>query len=69
MKLLAGRINVIPVIAKADGLTQPEMKFFKNQLFDDIQASGIDVFDFSKFESADNLGHVLLTHIHNWFHL
>lgn len=58
MKLLAGRVNIIPIVAKADSLTQPEMKAFKHQLFEDIRARGIDVFDFSKLESTDNLNHV-----------
>lgn len=58
MKLLAGRVNVIPIVAKADSLTQPEMKAFKHRLFEDIQARGIDVFDFSKLESTDNLSYV-----------
>lgn len=32
MKKLAGRVNIIPVIAKADGLTDEEKGFFKKKV-------------------------------------
>ena len=52
MKRLAERVNVIPVIAKADGLTASEKAAFKRRLMDDIHSHGIKTFDFEQASDA-----------------
>lgn len=44
MKRLHHRVNIIPVIAKADTLTEDEMKGFKSRVMDAIQENGIKIF-------------------------
>jgi len=52
IRKLSARANVIPLIAKADGLTAIERQKFKNQLNADFARLGIDVYTFS--EVVDN---------------
>ena len=58
MKILSNRINVIPVIAKADSLTKEELAGFKEKIAQDVAVKNIPIFDFSKFSSADQLNMV-----------
>ena len=46
MSKLAERVNVIPVIAKADALTATERASFKKRILEDIRSRGIRIFDF-----------------------
>lgn len=46
MKRLSERVNVIPVIAKADSLTSSERVSFKRRIMEDIRIQGIQIFDF-----------------------
>lgn len=52
MRRLAERVNVIPVIAKADGLTSSEKGAFKKRILDDIRSAGIKTFDFDSTSDA-----------------
>lgn len=46
IKRLASRVNVIPVIAKSDSLTQTELAAFKKQIKMDISTHKLPIFDF-----------------------
>lgn len=51
MSQLADRVNVVPVIAKADGMTAKERAQFKKQIMDDIRRQGIPIFQFPEMNS------------------
>ncbi|VDK89635.1 unnamed protein product [Onchocerca ochengi] len=53
MKKLHDRVNVIPVIAKADTLTVSELAHFKNQIIKEIEESGIKLYKFPDTEDED----------------
>ncbi|CAE6463499.1 unnamed protein product [Rhizoctonia solani] len=46
MRRLSPRVNVIPVIGKADSLTPAELKGFKKRVMEDIEHYGIPVYNF-----------------------
>lgn len=49
MKRLGHRVNLIPVIAKADTLTDAEIKAFKARILDDIAMHNIPVYTPTKY--------------------
>uniref|UniRef100_A0A0N4ZH99 Septin n=1 Tax=Parastrongyloides trichosuri TaxID=131310 RepID=A0A0N4ZH99_PARTI len=51
MKNLHDKVNIIPLIAKADTLTPSEMARFKQNVLNDIEKNGIKIYN---FESEDN---------------
>uniref|UniRef100_A0A8R1DRZ0 Septin n=1 Tax=Caenorhabditis japonica TaxID=281687 RepID=A0A8R1DRZ0_CAEJA len=55
MKHLHGRVNIVPVIAKADCLTRDELRRFKKQIVRDAEAAEIKLYKFPEVEedSAD----------------
>ncbi|VDM96176.1 unnamed protein product [Thelazia callipaeda] len=53
MKKLHDRVNVIPVIAKADTLTTNEVTRFKSQIMKDVEANGIKLYKFPDAEDED----------------
>ncbi|CAG9530346.1 unnamed protein product [Cercopithifilaria johnstoni] len=53
MKKLHDRVNVIPVIAKADTLTASELSHFKNQITKEIEENGIKLYKFPDTEDED----------------
>lgn len=46
MRRLSPRVNVIPVIGKADSLTPSELKGFKKRIMEDIEHYDIPVYNF-----------------------
>lgn len=46
MRRLSPRVNVIPVIGKADSLTPSELKGFKKRIMEDIEYYGIPIYNF-----------------------
>ncbi|EPY52635.1 septin Spn3 [Schizosaccharomyces cryophilus OY26] len=54
MKRLAPRVNVIPVVAKADSLTAEELKATKQMILDDIAYYHIPVYNFPYDEEEDD---------------
>ncbi|EYB92833.1 hypothetical protein Y032_0189g1178 [Ancylostoma ceylanicum] len=50
MKQLHSRVNIVPVIAKADCLTKDELKKFKAQINKDIVANDIKLYKFPEIE-------------------
>jgi len=46
MRRLSPRVNVIPVIGKADSLTPSELKGFKKRIMEDVEHYGIPVYNF-----------------------
>ncbi|KAJ3099911.1 hypothetical protein HK100_004808 [Physocladia obscura] len=53
MKRLAGRVNLIPVIAKSDTMTDEEIKNFKNRILDDIATHNINIYQPPTYENDD----------------
>lgn len=53
MKQLHDKVNIIPVIGKADTLTEEEIAFFKAQIMKQIQASKIKIYEFPDQEDAE----------------
>lgn len=53
MKQLHGKVNLIPVIAKSDTLTDEEIAAFKLRILADIQYQGINVFRPTDYENDD----------------
>lgn len=52
MQRMGKRVNIIPVIAKADSLTTDEIQGFKQRIMEDISQMGIQIFDFP-FDESD----------------
>ena len=44
MRQLGSRVNLIPVIAKADSITRPDLLAFKERIKDCISALGIEIY-------------------------
>ncbi|ORY38171.1 cell division/GTP binding protein [Rhizoclosmatium globosum] len=53
MKKLAGRVNLIPVIAKSDTMTEEELKNFKQRILNDISAHKINIYQPPTYENDD----------------
>ncbi|KAI9216114.1 Septin-domain-containing protein, partial [Blastocladiella britannica] len=53
MKRIAPRINLIPVIAKSDTLTEEEVKLFKERIMEDIKFHNIQIYRPPTFEDDD----------------
>jgi len=54
MKRLAPRVNLIPVIAKSDTLTDEEITSFKQSILDDIAFHKIEIYQPPQFEFDDD---------------
>ncbi|CAD6196298.1 unnamed protein product [Caenorhabditis auriculariae] len=52
MHQLHGRVNVVPVIAKADCFTRDELRRFKNQIMRDAEAHDIKLYKFPEIEES-----------------
>ncbi|CAB3410693.1 unnamed protein product [Caenorhabditis bovis] len=52
MRQLHGRVNIVPVIAKADCLTREELKRFKEQIMKDAEHAEIKLYKFPEIEDA-----------------
>lgn len=44
MKRLSGKVNIIPIIGKADCLTKDELSKMKKRILNDIQDNGILIY-------------------------
>lgn len=53
MKRLHTKVNLIPVIAKADTLTEEEVELFKRRVLSDIHHHGIRIFEPPQYERDD----------------
>ena len=53
MRRLAGRVNVIPVVGKADSLTPDELAAFKQRVMEDIAYYKIPIYNFPYEEDDD----------------
>uniref|UniRef100_A0A674D6E5 Septin n=1 Tax=Salmo trutta TaxID=8032 RepID=A0A674D6E5_SALTR len=54
MKALHEKVNVVPLIAKADCLTPSEIKKFKDRVRDEIERFGIKVYQFPECDSDED---------------
>lgn len=54
MKILHTKVNIVPVIAKADCLTKFEMQRLKRKVLDEIQDNGIKIYTFPDCDSEDD---------------
>ncbi|KAG5278880.1 hypothetical protein AALO_G00103760 [Alosa alosa] len=55
MKGLQGKVNIVPVIAKADCLTQAELLHKKETIWSEIKLHKIKIFQFADCDSDDDL--------------
>merc|ERR1712227_990141 len=53
MSQLHDKVNIIPVIAKADTLVEEEIAFFKSQIMQQIHAAKIKIYEFPDLEDAE----------------
>ncbi|KAI8818436.1 Septin-domain-containing protein [Fimicolochytrium jonesii] len=53
MRHLASRVNLIPVIAKSDTLTEDEIKAFKIRILDDINQNKIQIYQPPVYDNED----------------
>nr|CAH7733025.1 unnamed protein product [Callosobruchus chinensis] len=53
MKRLCDKVNIVPVIAKADTLTAEECAAFKKQILNEIAANKIKIYDFPDMSEDD----------------
>ncbi|KAJ3320647.1 hypothetical protein HDU76_000259, partial [Blyttiomyces sp. JEL0837] len=53
MKAVAERVNLIPVIAKSDTLTEDEIKAFKQKILEDIHVNKIQIYHPPTYENDD----------------
>ncbi|KAF6207068.1 hypothetical protein GE061_018307 [Apolygus lucorum] len=54
MKRLHQKVNIVPVIGKADALTLPEIKKLKQRILDDIGEHGIQIYQFPECDSDED---------------
>lgn len=54
MKKLHNKVNIVPLIAKADVLTPKEMKKLKTKVLDDIQDNNINIYTFPDCDSDED---------------
>ncbi|KAH8553250.1 Septin-domain-containing protein [Umbelopsis sp. PMI_123] len=55
---LSSRVNVIPIIAKADTLTKRERKLFKEKILNDLDLNAVPIYPTAYTEHHDTLDHV-----------
>ena len=53
MRRLHTKVNLIPVIAKADTMTDDEVAAFKARILADIHHQGIEIFQAPKYDQED----------------
>lgn len=53
MKRLHEKVNIIPLIAKADELTPEECQQFKNQIMKEIQEHKIKIYEFPETDDEE----------------
>jgi cell division control protein 11 len=61
MRRLSPRVNVIPVIGKADSLAPSELKAFKKRVMEDIEHYGIPVYNFPYDVEEDDEETIIIT--------
>jgi cell division control protein 11 len=54
MRRLSPRVNVIPVIGKADSFTQSELTSFKRRVMEDIEHYNIPIYNFPYDDEEDD---------------
>lgn len=54
MKQLHNKVNIVPVIAKADVLTKKEMQRLKQKVLDEIRENGIRIYTLSECDSDED---------------
>lgn len=54
MKRLHDRVNIIPVIAKADTLTSDELRLFKKSIMQDITNEKMKLYEFPEYDDDDD---------------
>ena len=60
LKRIQDKVNVIPVIAKADCFTPEECKEFKKNILEDLQKHQIKIYDFTECDKLNGKYHALL---------
>lgn len=55
MRQLHDKVNIIPVISKADALVEEEIAFFKSQIMQQIHLAKIKIYEFPDLEDAEDV--------------
>ncbi|KAF4077655.1 hypothetical protein AMELA_G00210450 [Ameiurus melas] len=54
MKALHKKVNIVPVLAKADSLTRSEIHYMKTRILDEIDRHQIKIYDFPECDSSED---------------
>lgn len=54
MKQLHNKVNIVPVIAKADVLTKKEMQRLKKKVMEEIEGHGIKIYSLPECDSDED---------------
>ena len=54
MKSLQTRVNIVPVISKADSLTKKELEVLKLNVLSDIEKHNVKIYEFPVCDSDDD---------------
>ncbi|RLU22343.1 hypothetical protein DMN91_004621 [Ooceraea biroi] len=64
MKKLDSKVNVIPIIAKADTISKTELQKFKSKIISELQTNGIQIYQFpTDDESVADINVTMNTHV------
>lgn len=64
MKQLHNKVNIVPVIAKADVLTKKEMQKLKKKVLDEIAENGIRIYSLPECDSDEDEEYKEQVHTH-----
>jgi septin family protein len=59
MKKLESKVNIIPVIAKADTITKAELQKFKAKIMSELTSNGVQIYNFPT-DDVTPLEHIIL---------
>ncbi|CAG9571483.1 unnamed protein product [Danaus chrysippus] len=64
MKKLDTKVNIIPIIAKADTISKTELQKFKSKIIQELQANGVEIYQFPvDDDSVSDVNGAMNTHI------
>lgn len=64
MKKLDKKVNIIPIIAKADTISKAELQKFKTKIFDEIRSNGVEIYQFpTDDESVTEVNTTMNSHV------
>lgn len=64
MKKLDTKVNIIPIIAKADTVSKTELQKFKSKIMSELQSNGVEIYQFpTDDESTSEVNQTMNSHI------